>query len=312
MDVWIEEREFEKQEKKCILCIKVVLPVVSFEKTYDVPVLLWVPLLYPREAPIVSLVVEEGFVIKQGNYVHSDGRCCHPCIEFWDEYSCDSTLTQLFVSLKKAFSRDVPVVSLESSCIFKSSYSTSSKDLSNDYDLSAISKSQISLEQLSPPPLPDKPSSFLIKTPFSLQKDNSIEIPQKKWVNILDSSCNDTEVPTTSSSSFNLAKRPLDPVVEQLIKQIAITLHENAQASQKTIAQLLFQVKNDREKILRSQAQIEREKTEIAHIKEQCQKNIDILKERIESCKLLIEKCKNMQEPSIDDVVISENALSEQ
>ncbi|EMR09808.1 hypothetical protein PNEG_01989 [Pneumocystis murina B123] len=312
VDVWIEERQSEKREKKCILCIKVVLQVVSFEKTYDIPVVLWVPLLYPREAPIVSLVIEEGFVIKQGNYVHSDGRCYHPCIEFWDEYSCESTLIRLFVSLKKAFSKDVPIVFLQSGCIFKSSCSTSSKDLSNDYDLSAISKSQTSLEQSSPPPLPDKPPSFLIKTPFSLQKNNLIELPQKKSVNILDSACIDAGVPSMSSSNFDLVKKPLNPIVEQLIKQIAITLQENAQTSQKTIAQLLFQVKNDREKILRSQAQIEREKTEITHIKEQCQKNIDILKEKIESSKLLIEKCKNMQEPSIDDIVIPGNALSEQ
>ncbi|KTW28046.1 hypothetical protein T552_01908 [Pneumocystis carinii B80] len=312
VDVWIEERQSIKQREECILSIKVILPVVSFEQTYNIPVVLWVPLLYPREAPIVWVIVEEGFVIKQSSYVHSDGRCYHPCIEFWDEYSCESTLARLFVSLKKAFSKDLPIVFLESGRVSKSSCSTSSKDLSNDYDLSKLFRSQISLEQSSPPPLPDKPSNFLIKTPFSFQKDNLIELSQKKSANILDSTYIDTEVPAMSSSNISLVKRPLNPITEQLIKQIALILHENAQESQKTMAQLFFQVKNDREKILRSQAQIEREKTEIIHIKEQCQKNIDILKEKILASKSLIQKCKNIQLPSIDDIVISENTLSQQ
>ncbi|KAG4304832.1 hypothetical protein PORY_001885 [Pneumocystis oryctolagi] len=327
IEFWIENYEFEKYKEQRVLAVKVVFPIIFHDNSYDIPVVLWVPLLYPQKAPAVLIVSEEGTVIKQNSYIDSYGYCHHPCLEFWNECSNDS-LIHLCISLRNAFSKDIPIIFQASSCASQTStdiprsfsfiFPKNSLDnynlfVKSDEIMSSTSafKSEASVEQSFPPPLPNKPSSFLAKSSH-LQQDISSGLMKKTPINILDSPDVDVQAYNLSSLSIDSIKKPLNPVNAQLIKQIAIILQENAEKTLKTIAQLLLQVKSDREKILRSQTQIEREMTELFHFKEQCEKKILILKKKIQTSRSLIEKYKGMKEPLIDDIIIPQNSLSKQ
>ncbi|KAG5518557.1 hypothetical protein PMAC_002953 [Pneumocystis sp. 'macacae'] len=306
MDFWTENYEFEEQKQE-VLTIKVVFSVIFCDSSHNIPVILWIPLSYPQKAPAVSIVSEGDTVIKQNNYIDSDGRCNHPFLTLWNEHSDDSSLINLCIFLRKAFSKDIPITSLASKHTSSSFDSIYPKNLSNECDLS-----EKSFKYLSPPPLPDKPSNFLVKSTHLLQTNILPGLIKKEPVNILDSPDIDLCVSDLSSLTIDSIQKPLNPVNLQLIKQIVFILQENAEKAQKIIAQSLFQAKCDREKVLRSQAQIERERTKIVYFKEHCEKNLFILKERIEASESLIEKYRNIKEHPIDDIVIPKNALSEQ
>ncbi|KTW29979.1 uncharacterized protein T551_01923 [Pneumocystis jirovecii RU7] len=306
MDFWIENYEFEKQKQQ-VLAIKIIFSIIFHDNSYDIPVVLWIPLLYPQKAPAVLIVSEEGTVIRQNNHIDFDGRCNYPYLTLWNEHSSDCNLIRLCIFLRKVFSKDIPIVSSASEHISRSFSSTYPKSSLNDYDL-PVKSSKYSF----PPPLPDKPSNFLIKSAPLLRTNIPSEFIKKEPVNILDSPDINACAQDLSSLAVNSIQKPLNPINLQLIKQIAFVLQENAKKVQKTIAQSLSQAKSDRRKVLRFQAQIEREKTEFVYFKEQCEKNISILKERIEASEFLIRKYKNIEEYPIDDVVIPKNHLSEQ
>ncbi|KAG4300586.1 hypothetical protein PCK1_003015 [Pneumocystis canis] len=322
LDLWIENYSFEKQKEEQVIAVKITFSIIFCDNSYHIPVVLWLPLLYPQKAPAVLLVSEKGIITKQNNYVDHNGRFDHPYLTSWNEYSDEFTLTRLCIFLRKTFSKDIPVVLQASNNVIRSSSFVFSKGVSNDHNLLmkpsdiktfiSDSKSKISTKELSPPPLPDKPLDFLVKSNHLLQKDVLVKLSKKEPINILDS-------PDIDSQSFHLSplgvdsiQKPPNPVTTQLINQIALVLQENAEKTQKVLAQLLLQVKADREKILCSQTQIEREKTEFIHLKEQCEKNIDILKEKIETSELFIQKYENLEKPLVDDIVMPGNILSKQ
>ncbi|CCJ28892.1 unnamed protein product, partial [Pneumocystis jirovecii] len=58
MDFWIENYEFEKQKQQ-VLAIKIIFSIIFHDNSYDIPVVLWIPLLYPQKAPAVLIVSEK-------------------------------------------------------------------------------------------------------------------------------------------------------------------------------------------------------------------------------------------------------------
>ncbi|KAL0639107.1 Suppressor protein stp22 of temperature-sensitive alpha-factor receptor and arginine permease [Maublancomyces gigas] len=72
------------------------LPVVFRGATYNIPLTIWLPHEYPKKPPMVFVTPAKDMLIRPGNHVDPSGRCYHPYLANWVNYS-DVCLTALYV-----------------------------------------------------------------------------------------------------------------------------------------------------------------------------------------------------------------------
>lgn len=63
------------------------LPVVFRGATYNIPLTIWLPHEYPKKPPIVFVTPAKDMLIRPGNHVDPSGRCYHPYLANWINYS---------------------------------------------------------------------------------------------------------------------------------------------------------------------------------------------------------------------------------
>jgi hypothetical protein len=62
------------------------LPVMFRGATYNIPLSIWVPHAYPRQAPIAFVTPAKDMMIRPSNHVDLAGKCYHPYLANWAQH----------------------------------------------------------------------------------------------------------------------------------------------------------------------------------------------------------------------------------
>lgn len=90
------ETAHEDGRPQLLIHLSGTLPVVFRGATYNIPLTIWLPHEYPKKPPIVFVTPAKDMLIRPGNHVDPSGRCYHPYLANWVNYS-DVCLTALYV-----------------------------------------------------------------------------------------------------------------------------------------------------------------------------------------------------------------------
>nr|KAJ3420577.1 hypothetical protein HK105_005514 [Polyrhizophydium stewartii] len=66
-----------------LLCLAGTIRVVFAGNAYNIPVAIWVPLLYPAQPPFVHVMPTPTMLIKPSKHVDVNGKVYHPFLAFW-------------------------------------------------------------------------------------------------------------------------------------------------------------------------------------------------------------------------------------
>jgi ESCRT-I complex subunit TSG101 len=97
-----------------------------------------------------------------------------------------------------------------------------------------------------------------------------------------------------------------------LISKIASALHSRASAAHSQTTSAFSAAAAQREALLRAEAALEREKLELSHQAELCDKDTEILLERIAAAERVIDECRARGPPDVDAVVVAPSVLQNQ
>ncbi|PUU74511.1 UEV domain-domain-containing protein [Tuber borchii] len=87
------------------------IPVLFRGATYNIPLTIWLPHTYPRQPPMAFVTPAKDMLIRPGNHVDPSGRCYHPYLANWVNYSDKSNIVDLCDVLRGVFGREPPVYS---------------------------------------------------------------------------------------------------------------------------------------------------------------------------------------------------------
>jgi ESCRT-I complex subunit TSG101 len=90
-----------------LLCFNGTLPVTYRGLTYNIPIELWLPEMYPNGAPIMFVRPTQDMLINPSNEVDPNGRVYHSVLHSWNFQS--SNLVQLLFALQNVFALHPPV-----------------------------------------------------------------------------------------------------------------------------------------------------------------------------------------------------------
>lgn len=76
---------YENGRSSLLLNVSGTVPVSFRGATYMFPVTLWVPLEFPRAAPITFVTPTKSMAVRAGQYVSAEGRVYHPYLAGWRE-----------------------------------------------------------------------------------------------------------------------------------------------------------------------------------------------------------------------------------
>ncbi|XP_072241224.1 tumor susceptibility gene 101 protein [Leuresthes tenuis] len=86
--------------RKDMVCLTGTVPVLISDKTYNIPINLWIEENYPQVAPICFLKPTREMMIVRGKYVSSNGEIQMPYLEQWNNGECDLvSLLQVMVAM---------------------------------------------------------------------------------------------------------------------------------------------------------------------------------------------------------------------
>ncbi|KAL2919434.1 Suppressor protein stp22 of temperature-sensitive alpha-factor receptor and arginine permease [Polyrhizophydium stewartii] len=91
-----------------LLCLAGTIRVVFAGNAYNIPVAIWVPLLYPAQPPFVHVMPTPTMLIKPSKHVDVNGKVYHPFLAFWHTRP-DSTLSNFVRIMQDIFSAEPPV-----------------------------------------------------------------------------------------------------------------------------------------------------------------------------------------------------------
>ncbi|KAH9484300.1 Tumor susceptibility gene 101 protein [Psilocybe cubensis] len=135
---------FDDGRTQLLLCVHGLLPISYRQTGYNIPVAIWLPREYPREAPIVYVVPTTEMVVRPGRYLDVSGRCRIEYMQQWERKDEGCSLSALVDALQEYFSREPPV-----------------------YAKPAVSR-VVAQSPPPPPPLPAKPPSSATPNPVSI------------------------------------------------------------------------------------------------------------------------------------------------
>ncbi|XP_044213081.1 tumor susceptibility gene 101 protein [Thunnus albacares] len=74
---------------KVLMSLTGTIPVMYADKTYNIPICLWVEDNYPQTAPICYVKPTRDMMILRGKYISSDGEVLLPYLQEWKHGECD-------------------------------------------------------------------------------------------------------------------------------------------------------------------------------------------------------------------------------
>ncbi|XP_071359601.1 tumor susceptibility gene 101 protein [Trachinotus anak] len=74
---------------KALMSVTGTIPVLFTDKTYNIPICLWIEESYPQTAPICYVRPTQEMMILRGKFVSSNGEVELPYLEEWKKGECD-------------------------------------------------------------------------------------------------------------------------------------------------------------------------------------------------------------------------------
>ncbi|KAH0612924.1 uncharacterized protein H6S33_009304 [Morchella sextelata] len=99
----------EDGRSQLLLNLVGTFPVTFRGATYQIPLKIWLLHEYPKQPPMVFVNPTRDMLIRPGNHVDPSGRCYHPYLANWVNYSDRSTIVDLLEVLRQVFGREPPV-----------------------------------------------------------------------------------------------------------------------------------------------------------------------------------------------------------
>ncbi|KAI9183366.1 Suppressor protein stp22 of temperature-sensitive alpha-factor receptor and arginine permease [Blastocladiella emersonii ATCC 22665] len=90
-----------------LLCLYGTVPISFKQHTYNIPLEVWLPHMYPSIAPTVYVRPTATMCISPSKDVDANGKVFHACLHYWDMRGSD--LVKMIAALQQAFSLDPPV-----------------------------------------------------------------------------------------------------------------------------------------------------------------------------------------------------------
>uniref|UniRef100_A0A8P4K2D0 Zgc:123278 n=1 Tax=Dicentrarchus labrax TaxID=13489 RepID=A0A8P4K2D0_DICLA len=85
---------------KDLMSLTGTIPVMYEDKTYNIPVCLWIEESYPQTAPICYVRPTREMMVLKGKYISSNGEVLLPYLEEWKNGECDLvSLLQVMVAM---------------------------------------------------------------------------------------------------------------------------------------------------------------------------------------------------------------------
>ncbi|XP_036007398.1 tumor susceptibility gene 101 protein [Fundulus heteroclitus] len=96
----MEEYVYTDGTTKNLMSLKGTIPVVVSDKTYNIPVCVWIEPSYPKAAPMCYVRPTREMMIVKGKYISSDGKVEMPYLKDWKKGECDLfSLLQVMVAV---------------------------------------------------------------------------------------------------------------------------------------------------------------------------------------------------------------------
>ncbi|XP_029289427.1 tumor susceptibility gene 101 protein [Cottoperca gobio] len=74
---------------KDLMSLTGTIPVMIEDKTYNIPICLWIEESYPQTAPICYVTPTREMIVLSGKYISSNGEVLLPYLEEWKMGECD-------------------------------------------------------------------------------------------------------------------------------------------------------------------------------------------------------------------------------
>ncbi|POS85085.1 hypothetical protein EPUL_003109, partial [Erysiphe pulchra] len=159
---------YDNGKSALLLKVSGTIPVVFRGTCYRFPIAIWIPHLYPLEAPLVYVIATEGMVVRPGQHVDLQGKIYHPYLVGWADNSDKFNLIDFVEILRDVFAKEPPVISRPQSSINRGTPSLNSEIRRPD---SQISQQENKVLPPLPPPKPEKDNRQWLRT--GAQKWNS-------------------------------------------------------------------------------------------------------------------------------------------
>ncbi|XP_047452607.1 tumor susceptibility gene 101 protein [Mugil cephalus] len=96
----MEKYVYNDGATKNLMSLSGTVPVIYNEKTYHIPICLWLEESYPQTAPMCYVKPTRDMVIIRGQYVSSGGEVTLPYLEDWKAGECDLlSLVQVMIGI---------------------------------------------------------------------------------------------------------------------------------------------------------------------------------------------------------------------
>ncbi|XP_039987974.1 tumor susceptibility gene 101 protein [Xiphias gladius] len=96
----MDEYVYNDGTTKDLMSLTGTIPVLFRDKTYNVPICLWIEENYPQSAPICYVRPTHEMMIVRGKYISSNGEVKLPYLEEWKNGDCDVvSLLQVMAAL---------------------------------------------------------------------------------------------------------------------------------------------------------------------------------------------------------------------
>uniref|UniRef100_A0A3Q2DXC9 Zgc:123278 n=2 Tax=Cyprinodon variegatus TaxID=28743 RepID=A0A3Q2DXC9_CYPVA len=96
----VEEFVYRDGSRKNLLNLTGIIPVVYKDKTYNIPICVWIEPNYPNVAPMCFVKPTHEMIIVKGKYISSDGKVRMPYLKDWKKGEGDLfSLLQVMVAV---------------------------------------------------------------------------------------------------------------------------------------------------------------------------------------------------------------------
>ncbi|KAI5793130.1 tumor susceptibility protein [Geopyxis carbonaria] len=167
------------------------------------------------------------------------------------------------------------------------------------------------------PPLNQRPQSFHAihppaQHPGPIQQGSPAPPAQPKPRPIVDLLDAAIEYLPPPSPVQNAPPPPPNPEKDRVIHQISLALHQRAEATAARAQEGLQSAAAMREAMKQAESAMERERTELNRLAEICDKDTEILHERIAMAERVIEDARRVEPPNVDEAVVAPSVVHSQ
>ncbi|PWW75334.1 UEV-domain-containing protein [Tuber magnatum] len=304
----------EDGRPELLLHLHGTIPVLFRGATYNIPLTIWLPHTYPRQPPMAFVTPAKDMLIRPGNHVDPSGRCYHPYLANWINYSDRSNIVDLCDVLRGVFGREPPVYSKTAPPVVRPAEGDDSPPPPPLPPLPPVPPHPNAQQQPQQRPLPPgentngqgrgAPGGYIggpPPPPLPPAPHRASGTPQLQAPPYNPSGGPGPYPPPSFRQTIsNLERRP-----HNLLTRISAALHTLATASHTNLTTAtLPQVITQRDSLTRAQSHMTQELQDLARLHALCAQDGEILKERIAAAEGVIHDAEDREVPGVDAVVV--------